>query len=401
MKEMPSVAVTIGIAGAGLVLYFFFCRRLSGRKKHPVSNGDGVLPVLRDEVLRYSQVWEDEELLTAGLAIGPADRILSIASAGDNVLSMLLAEPTEILAVDVNPAQAALVELKLAAIGKIDHCDFLVLLGYASCPDVEQRRRDLCASLQLSPEVRDYWARHDEILSKGIASTGRLETYFRRFVEMLETKGIWPSDGVPRLFAAQTITQQLKVWDELCTPRFEEVFLKYFARETQAKEGRSAQQLQYVRANVAETQLVQLKKMLTKNRCADNFYLRRLFDYRTPTAGAQYLELKSYARLRQLIPRVTLRVQSLQDAIKCTDDKPFTKICASDIFEYMSMSDAQTTMETFAAAMPSGGRLAYWELYNERPPMAEGSFEVLDESEVLTARDRNMFYRSFKVLRKK
>ena len=100
--------------------------------------------------------------------------MLAIASAGDNVFNMLLAEPTTIHAVDVNPAQTALVELKLAAIKLLAHNDFLVLLGYATCPDVAQRRSELCAQLDLSPECRDYWEENEELLQGGIAMSGRL-----------------------------------------------------------------------------------------------------------------------------------------------------------------------------------------------------------------------------------
>ena len=40
-------------------------------------------------VLRYAQCWEDADVLLAALEIQPGDRCLSIASAGDNTLSML------------------------------------------------------------------------------------------------------------------------------------------------------------------------------------------------------------------------------------------------------------------------------------------------------------------------
>jgi S-adenosylmethionine:diacylglycerol 3-amino-3-carboxypropyl transferase len=152
---------------------------MSSKKQRTDSASDetgngGALATLKDGVIRYSQVWEDDALLIAGLEVAPDDNILAIASAGDNVLNMLLAEPKEIVAVDVNPAQTALCELKMAAIKQLDHADFLTLIGYTSCEDVAQKRRDLCASLELSPELRDYWVHNDEMLTKGIASAGRL-----------------------------------------------------------------------------------------------------------------------------------------------------------------------------------------------------------------------------------
>ena len=40
--------------------------------------------VLQNATLRYSQVWEDYELLFDGLELKPTDHIVSIGSAGDN-----------------------------------------------------------------------------------------------------------------------------------------------------------------------------------------------------------------------------------------------------------------------------------------------------------------------------
>ena len=40
--------------------------------------------VLQEAIIRYSQVWEDYDMLLKGLDIGPDDNSLSIASAGCN-----------------------------------------------------------------------------------------------------------------------------------------------------------------------------------------------------------------------------------------------------------------------------------------------------------------------------
>ena len=82
-------------------------------------------------------------------------------SAGDNVLNLLLEKPKEIgmltndwvcttyggihftpcmaaVAVDMNPAENALLELKIAAIKKLSYEDYLILLGDKE--DTGQRR---------------------------------------------------------------------------------------------------------------------------------------------------------------------------------------------------------------------------------------------------------------------
>jgi len=135
--------------------------------------------------------------------------------------------------------------------------------------------------------------------------------------------------------------------------------------------------------------------------CAENFYFRRYLDHSAPTAGSPYLLEENYARLRTLASRVTFRTHTLQDALATVAAGHFNKVYVSDIFEYFSLPDAQSLMETFAAAMPSGGRLAYWELYLDRPPSADSLFEVDDKSDYTKMHDRNFFYRGFHILKKK
>jgi len=242
---------------------------------------------------------------------------------------------------------------------------------------------------------------NDEMLTKGIASAGRLESYFRGFAEKLPSIG-FPADGVSRLFGAKTLEEQAVIWQELDTPAVEKLFHSHFGKETQAKEGRSAEHLQHVEAETITVQLLaRLRRMVGDVLCAENFYFRRFFDHSAPTAGSPYLLEENYARLRSLLPRVTFRTQTLQDAIASVEEGHFKKVYVSDIFEYFSLPDAHGLMETFAAAMPAGGRLAYWELYLDRPPSGEGSLQRDDKSAYTAMPDRNFFYRGFHVLTKK
>src|SRR5580692_4136183 len=85
--------------------------------------------LLADGTVRYSQVWEDHALVEEGLDVRPGDDVLSIASAGCNALGVLLREPKSVLAIDLNPAQVALVELKLRAIEVLEWGELVAFLG--------------------------------------------------------------------------------------------------------------------------------------------------------------------------------------------------------------------------------------------------------------------------------
>ena len=85
--------------------------------------------------IRYAQCWEDADVLLAGLAAAPEKRYLSIASAGDNSFSLLATGALQVVAVDMNPAQLACVELRRAAYAELDHRELLQLMGSRTCAD--------------------------------------------------------------------------------------------------------------------------------------------------------------------------------------------------------------------------------------------------------------------------
>jgi len=79
--------------------------------------------------LRYASCWEDAAVVAEALKPLPGARCLSVASGGDNTLSILARRPASVMAIDVNPVQLALVELKAAAFAELAHPDLVDFLG--------------------------------------------------------------------------------------------------------------------------------------------------------------------------------------------------------------------------------------------------------------------------------
>ncbi len=80
--------------------------------------------------LIFNACWEDPHLDRIALDLGPEDEVLVLTSAGCNALAYALDAPRRIVAVDMNPFQNALLELKLAAIRELDYEAFFALFGY-------------------------------------------------------------------------------------------------------------------------------------------------------------------------------------------------------------------------------------------------------------------------------
>jgi S-adenosylmethionine-diacylglycerol 3-amino-3-carboxypropyl transferase len=124
--------------------------------------------------LVYNQCWEDPAVDRQALRLTPEDRVLVITSAGCNALDYALTG-ARVLAVDANPRQNHLLELKCAGIRALDFEAFFTLFGDGGSPDAPDIYRTLRPELSLP--ARDYWDREIRLFRPSSAR-GR-SFYFR------------------------------------------------------------------------------------------------------------------------------------------------------------------------------------------------------------------------------
>ncbi len=106
--------------------------------------------------LVYNTCWEDPRLDRVALNLGPQDNVLVITSAGCNALDYVLTEPNHVYAVDMNPRQNALLELKISAIRNLEYEDFFALFGKGRLPDGRTIYHDKLRA-SLTPWSQVYW----------------------------------------------------------------------------------------------------------------------------------------------------------------------------------------------------------------------------------------------------
>mmetsp|Transcript_37394 Transcript_37394/g.60541 ORF Transcript_37394/g.60541 Transcript_37394/m.60541 type:complete len:384 (-) Transcript_37394:639-1790(-) len=85
---------------------------------------DALMHKTIDKTFLYNWSWEDPRIDHRVLNIDSNDVVLTICSAGDNVLDYLLEGPKKIYAVDLNPAQLAVLDLKMACIANLTSDEF-------------------------------------------------------------------------------------------------------------------------------------------------------------------------------------------------------------------------------------------------------------------------------------
>src|SRR5262245_55308411 len=91
-----------------------------------------IFKVVHGRNLIYNTCWEAPALDRVAPELSERDRLVVITSGGCNALDYLLAGCGEVNAVDVNPIQNALLELKRAAVLSLDYDSFFELFGQGS-----------------------------------------------------------------------------------------------------------------------------------------------------------------------------------------------------------------------------------------------------------------------------
>ncbi|ODH48253.1 hypothetical protein GX48_05653 [Paracoccidioides brasiliensis] len=164
----------------------------------------------------YAFTWEDPRVDYRLLNISSDDVILAVTSAGDNVLDYLQYNPRKVHAVDLNPTQNHLLELKVASFTALGYRDFWKIFGEGKHSDF----RDLLISHlspHLSSQAFQYWLDHASAISSpsgvGLYETGG-SRYALKMVRYLFTIFGLSAD-VKKLCEAQTANEQREIWPRI------------------------------------------------------------------------------------------------------------------------------------------------------------------------------------------
>ncbi len=106
--------------------------------------GGQVFKLVHGHNLVYNTCWEDPRLDRQALKLTADDTVLVITSAGCNALDYALAGPKQVVAVDMNPRQNALLDLKLAGIRNLQYEDFFAMFGDGRLPGARRSTRINC-----------------------------------------------------------------------------------------------------------------------------------------------------------------------------------------------------------------------------------------------------------------
>ena len=352
------------------------------------------------DVIAYSMLWEDSEVLVKALEINKNDNVISVASSGCNVLALLLQEPKSITAIDLNPAQIHFFKLKIKGIENLSHKEFLDLFGFADNTKALDSYKKI--RKKIDQETREYFDKNVGIIEKGLCHSGKLEKYFQGFYRevVVPTK---KAELLEEMIECSSLADQIKLIPDLLTEEFERRFLIYTGVERQADKGRDIEKYKHVRnkETIAQRLLDNFKMSLKRVLLKENFYsqyflLSKHYDVQNTYS---YLREDNFLKLKELVHKVVVVNAQVEQHLTTKDKGFYTKGNFSDIFEYMSEDLSLKTFDYLSEYFAKGGRMAYWNLYVDRSSDNKiPKLKYLKElSEKLKEKDRVWFYKNFKI----
>ena len=354
------------------------------------------MPTAPSDRIAYAQCWEDADVLLQALDVPRGAACLSIASGGDNTLALLAKSPARVVAIDLNPAQIACLELRVAAYRELEHGELLELLG--SVPSARRGALYRRCRVLLSTETRAFWDACPRAIEAGIGAAGRFERYLALFRSRV-LPWIHRREHVARLLAGGPRHEREQFYDGTWNSlAWRALFRVFFSRPVMSLSGRNPAYFRYARGSIAEQVLARLRHACTVLDPSRNPYLHWILTGEHGVALPFALRAENFEAIRANLDRLEWHCTSLRQFLAGAEGADFDRCNLSDAFEYMAPDEYARTLEALVRASRSGCRLAYWNLLvpRRRPDWLASFLRPLARrAAALFAVDQAFFYGDF------
>ena len=346
--------------------------------------------------IRYAQCWEDADILIQALDIQEGATCLSIASAGDNALSMLAQGAGRVIALDLNPSQLHCLALRVAAYKELSHQQLLELIGSVPCVD-RQSLYARCRPL-LDAEAQAFWDAHPNEIINGIGGAGKFERFFALFRNRILPL-IHSRKRVDDLLLAKDPKERSAYYNEVWNNRrWRMLFRLFFSEFVVGRLGRDPSFFRYVEGKVSDRLLERTSHAFANLDSSENPYTQWILTGEHRTALPYALREENFEAIRHNIDNIEWHQQSIEEFVKESGPNTIDAFNLSDIFEYMSEENTESLLSLLADAGTPGGRLAYWNMLvpRSRPEGLADRLKPLDDcAERLYWEDKAFFYSAF------
>jgi S-adenosylmethionine-diacylglycerol 3-amino-3-carboxypropyl transferase len=346
--------------------------------------------------LLFGMNWEDPESDRRALAIQPGETVTTISSGGCNTLTLLLEDPAKIYAVDINPSQGYLLELKCAAIRHLDYDELRAFLGLAASdrrPQTFERLRG-----DLSEVASAYWTTKSDAIQQGVIYAGKYESFIRLFVRLLRV--LQGKKRIEGFFRCKTLEQQKAYFDERWdTFQWRLLFKLLINKRMLAKRGLTADYFKFDdgATSFADSFYRRTRNAMREIPVASNYFIAQYLrgGYLSEDAVPAYLLRENLPVVRERLDRIEIVTSDSQGWLGRRAEASIDAFALSNICELMSLDETGRLFAEVARTARPGARICFRNLIvpREVPANLAGEIELqADLSRDLIASDRSFVY---------
>jgi S-adenosylmethionine-diacylglycerol 3-amino-3-carboxypropyl transferase len=318
--------------------------------------------------ISYSSCNEDSRSELKALHLGAGKRVFCITAGGGRVLNLLHDRPQEVVAVDVNPTQNHLLELKIAAMRALSYEPYLAFLGVRSARDRLKVYQNLRSDL--SDAAGAFFDANPQIVRRGALFQGSLERFLVHVARVSHVvRPIW----INRLFKFDDIAKQRHFLDGWNTRAWRFVgetlcrrsFLEMFSRDPGF--------WRFVPPEVPLHKRIfdLMHRYLCNHLARDSHLLQLVFfaRYIYEPAMPIYLLPGSFERIREALKttRITIVTAPATAALADVADGSFDGYSIADVSSYLSDKDFGTLMDEIMRTARPDARLCSRGIFAHRP----------------------------------
>ena len=283
----------------------------------------------------YSQCWEDPELDRKAFNITENDIIFSITSGGCNLLTFLIDNPKSVIALDLNPHQNYLLELKITAFNYLSYEQTLEFFGIKN----SSKRTDYFEFLKhdISPEAKIYWEKNTKLIEKGIIHCGRYENYMKLLKTCLNIL-IGKRNIISIFFTEDVIERKIlfeKKWENLKWKLFTKILLSRRTMSFLFDKGF----FKYLKEDLSFGNhfAEKVKKAFLSLPLNENYFLHYiLFGNYDENYLPAYLRKVNYEIIKSRLDRIKIITDSCENYFNILPDNSISRFNFTNIFEWIS-----------------------------------------------------------------
>ena len=357
-------------------------------------------------LIRYSQCWEDTEILLESLDINEKDICFGILSAGDNVFSMLTKNPQKIVALDISFPQIALAKLKREVFKSFSYEEMLKFMGIKSSSERIGMYEKIRSNLEES--VKNYWDFNKEAIENGIIHIGKFEKFFKIFRKRI-LPFVHNKKRIVKLLEKKSRQERTEYYNSHWNNfRWKLMFKLFFSRYVVGKLGRDKEFFRYAEKNISEEMKERSRYALCELDSYENPYIYYIMtgNYRLDCLP-YFLREENFENIKKNLHKLEIVQNSVEEYLDRINFK-INKFNLSDIFEYMSLENYRKLMKKIYDNADNNAILAYWNLIVERNSSklesVEGEEDIKNKfhrlkelDKRLHKKDKTFFYTDFVV----